>query len=348
MSEGEDFSTGVKITTSLDDQSVNKARDKLERELESDPITVDVSTGGRGRGSRRGGRRGRVLRSVQDDTGDLVSLADERNKLLNEIHDELETLSFEAAQGGGGMGGGGPIPIPVGGGAGGAALGILGTLGSLLGGGLALKEFNRRTEEGQTETFGGLSPGASLGLQGLEGVFDVDTPSKDAPPTSEILINSAETIGGVLTSGTNMTNVPITGVTKTGDGSTPGADQVVPSTFTHTAGESTAKGGLASIAFNANQPGRRKRRLNVRQLGANATRPGAAEPTALNVASLGANATKPGAANPPRLTVRNQGATTNVDVTINQDIGPGAEEVKRQVKRETEKFKRELKRGLKR
>ncbi|AFH22622.1 hypothetical protein OSG_eHP31_00050 [environmental Halophage eHP-31] len=117
-----DFATSVALSFEVDNTELRAVRDEIEAEL--DTVSVGVETGGTGTPVTDGGL----------DVGTLTTLAEDRNDLLDDILDELET-------GGVGGGGGGGLPIPgLGGGGGGGGFSLLEALGvgSLASGGASI------------------------------------------------------------------------------------------------------------------------------------------------------------------------------------------------------------------
>lgn len=128
-----EFETSASITVTLDSGSLRDARSTLEDELSSDPITVSAD-GGSTAMTDGGQRAGGGLSSLRDSAESLTTLADDRNTILSEMLEAVESQAFETAQQGGGGGGGGLLPAGLAGllGGGGAG-GILSNLGGLLG-----------------------------------------------------------------------------------------------------------------------------------------------------------------------------------------------------------------------
>lgn len=126
-----EFTSEVTLEAVLDQGSLRDARDDLEDALTADPITASVDSGGNSMmadGGQDGG-----LSTLDAAAGSLVTLAEDRNDLLAQLLETMETQAFEEAQGGGG---GGVLPLGLGAlglGTGGVAAGV-GAAG--IGGGL--------------------------------------------------------------------------------------------------------------------------------------------------------------------------------------------------------------------
>jgi len=166
----EEFTTGASITATLDEGSLRDARDTLEDELASDPITVDVSQNGGGRAMTDGGRGMSALRET---TESLVTYAEERNDILGQMLEAVETQAFETAQGGGG---GGPLE----------ALGLsklAGSAGGAAGGG------------GLLAGVGKALSGAGGKVPGIGGGTGIGTPVV-APQIAQSLDDLGRTLGG--------------------------------------------------------------------------------------------------------------------------------------------------------
>jgi hypothetical protein len=160
-----DFSTSVALSFEIDDAELRAARDDIESELGG--VSVDIDAGGTGGAVPDGGL----------DMGTLTDLADERNDILDDILDELESGTF-----GGGGGGGGGLPIPgFGGGGDGGGFGLLEALGigSIASGG-----------RGAVGRFGP----AGLAIAGLLGANEVA--SQQAEQQTGITASDAITAGG--------------------------------------------------------------------------------------------------------------------------------------------------------
>lgn len=132
-----DFETAVQLGIEVDQSQLQSARDEIESSIGSVTVSGGGATGG---GALADG--GRNLRGVEDDTDELVTLAQDRNRLLADIIDALQG-------GGGGDGGRGPagglgdlfgaagagiLGGVIGAGGLGGAAGVVGGLGSALSG----------------------------------------------------------------------------------------------------------------------------------------------------------------------------------------------------------------------
>lgn len=147
-----EFNTSAELAVEVDQTSLRQARDEIESELGD--VNVSVS-GGRARTDGGGGRRQlSMLRSVDEQTGELEAQTD----LLEDILDELGDGGAGGGGGGGGLlGGSGALSGAAGGAAAGSGGGLL---GGLLGSSAAA-----------TAGAGGL--GALLGLGGVRGLQEL-------------------------------------------------------------------------------------------------------------------------------------------------------------------------------